>query len=44
MPYGSWVNDLPTGFRLAGHIAAFVLRAGSSEPGGEDIHGTVIVR
>jgi hypothetical protein len=28
MPYGSWVNDLPTGFFLAVHIAAFVLGAG----------------
>ena len=44
MQYGSWANDLPTGFCLAVHIAAFVLRAGSSEPGGEDKHGTVIVR
>src|SRR5215212_8231402 len=28
MPYGSWVNDLPTGFFLVVHIAAFVLGAG----------------
>ena len=28
MPYGSWVNDLPTGFFLAVHIAAFALGAG----------------
>ena len=28
MPYGSWVNDLPTGFFLAVHIAAFVIGAG----------------
>src|SRR6476646_442498 len=28
MPYGSWVNDLPTGFFLAVHIAAFTLGAG----------------
>ena len=28
MPYGSWVNDLPTGFFLAVHIAAFGLGAG----------------
>jgi hypothetical protein len=28
MPYGSWVNDLPTGFFLAVHIAAFVLGSG----------------
>ena len=28
MPYGSWVNDLPTGFFMAVHIAAFVLGAG----------------
>ena len=27
MPYGSWVNDLPTGFFLAVHIAAFALGA-----------------
>ena len=28
MPYGSWVNDLPTGFFLTVHIAAFVIGAG----------------
>jgi hypothetical protein len=28
MPYGSWVNELPTGFFLAVHIAAFVIGAG----------------
>ena len=28
MPYGSWINDLPTGFFLAVHIAAFALGAG----------------
>ena len=28
MPYGSWVNDLPTGFFLAVDIAAFALEAG----------------
>jgi hypothetical protein len=28
MPYGSWVNDLPTGFFLVVHIAAFVIGAG----------------
>ena len=28
MPYGSWVNGLPTGFFLAVHIAAFALGAG----------------
>jgi hypothetical protein len=28
VPYGSWVNDLPTGFFLVVHIAAFVLGAG----------------
>jgi hypothetical protein len=28
MPYGSWVNDLPTSFFLAVHIAAFTLGAG----------------
>ena len=28
MPYGGWVNDLPTGFFLAVHIAAFAIGAG----------------
>jgi hypothetical protein len=28
MPYGSWVNDLPTSFFMAVHIAAFTLGAG----------------
>jgi hypothetical protein len=28
MPYGSWINDLPTGFFLAVHMTAFVLGAG----------------
>ena len=28
MPYGSWVNQLPTGFFLTVHIAAFVVGAG----------------
>ena len=28
MPYGSWVNDLPTQFFVAVHIAAFALGAG----------------
>ena len=28
MPYGSWINDLPTGFFLAVHIAAFAIGAG----------------
>jgi hypothetical protein len=28
VPYGSWVNDLPTGFFLAVHIAAFSIGAG----------------
>jgi len=28
MPYGSWINDLPTGFFLAVHIAAFSIGAG----------------
>ena len=28
MPYGSWVNELPTGFFLAVHIAAFAIGAG----------------
>ena len=25
MPYGDWVNELPTGFFLAVHIAAFAI-------------------
>jgi len=28
MPYGSWINELPTGFFLAVHISAFALGAG----------------
>jgi hypothetical protein len=28
MPYGSWINELPTGFFLAVHVAAFALGAG----------------
>jgi membrane protein implicated in regulation of membrane protease activity len=28
MPYGDWVNELPTGFFLAVHIAAFAIGAG----------------
>jgi len=28
MPYGSWINDLPTGFFLVVHITAFVIGAG----------------
>jgi len=28
MPYGSFVNDLPTGFFLTVHIAAFAVGAG----------------
>jgi membrane protein implicated in regulation of membrane protease activity len=28
VPYGSFVNDLPTGFFLAVHIAAFAIGAG----------------
>jgi hypothetical protein len=28
MPYGDWVNELPTGFFLTVHIAAFALGAG----------------
>lgn len=28
MPYGSWINDLPTAFFLVVHIAAFALGAG----------------
>ena len=27
MPYGSWVNDLPTAFFLAVHVAAFTIGA-----------------
>jgi membrane protein implicated in regulation of membrane protease activity len=27
MPYGSWVNDLPTSFFLVVHIAAFAIGA-----------------
>jgi hypothetical protein len=28
MPYGSWINDLPTSFFLAVHLAAFAIGAG----------------
>jgi len=28
MPYGDWINELPTGFFLAVHLGAFVLGAG----------------
>jgi hypothetical protein len=28
MPYGDWINDLPTGFFLTVHIAAFAIGAG----------------
>jgi hypothetical protein len=28
MPYGSWINQLPTGFFLVVHITAFALGAG----------------
>ena len=28
MPYGDWVNELPTGFFLVVHIAAFAIGAG----------------
>jgi hypothetical protein len=28
MPWGSWINDLPTAFFLVVHIAAFALGAG----------------
>jgi hypothetical protein len=28
MPYGSWINDLPTAFFLVVHIAAFTIGAG----------------
>jgi hypothetical protein len=28
MPYGSWINDLPTGFFLVVHITAFIIGAG----------------
>ena len=28
MPYGQWINELPTNFFLAVHVAAFALGAG----------------
>jgi hypothetical protein len=28
MPYGDWVNELPTGFFLVVHVAAFAVGAG----------------
>ncbi len=28
MPYGSWINNLPTSFFLVVHVTAFVLGAG----------------
>jgi membrane protein implicated in regulation of membrane protease activity len=28
MPYGSWINEFPTGFFLVVHLAAFALGAG----------------
>ena len=28
MPYGDWINELPTGFFLVVHVTAFVLGAG----------------
>ena len=28
MPYGAWINDLPTGFFLVVHITAFAIGAG----------------
>ena len=28
MPYGSWVNELPTSFFLTVHVAAFAIGAG----------------
>jgi hypothetical protein len=28
MPYGDWVNELPTGFFMTVHIAAFAIGAG----------------
>ena len=28
MPYGDWINELPTGFFLVVHVAAFALGAG----------------
>ncbi|HWN22593.1 MAG TPA: hypothetical protein VNP93_11515 [Gaiellaceae bacterium] len=28
MPYGSWINDLPTAFFMVVHIAAFTIGAG----------------
>ena len=28
MPWGSWINDFPTGFFLVVHVAAFAIGAG----------------
>ena len=28
MPYGQWINELPTGFFLVVHVAAFAIGAG----------------
>ena len=28
MPYGSWINELPTAFFMVVHVAAFVIAAG----------------
>ena len=28
MPYGDWINELPTGFFLVVHVAAFAIGAG----------------
>ena len=28
MPYGDWINELPTGFFLAVHVSAFAIGAG----------------
>jgi hypothetical protein len=28
MPYGDWINELPTGFFLAVHVTAFAIGAG----------------
>lgn len=31
MPWGSWVNDLSTGFFLAVHLAAFAIGAAGAK-------------
>jgi len=42
MPWGNWVNELPTEFFMAVHIAAFAIGAGFAWLGGhahEQGHG-----